>query len=92
MAFQIFIVGSKTMVLEQSSSAYIFITVVDFMTDKVTVGIIQKVLTVASNQVLTFDAVFSQTLSIICLNSSLSLAHNGLRHSVIGCKICAVLL
>ena len=92
MAFQIFIVGSKTMVLEQSSSAYIFITVVDFMTDKVTVGIIQKVLTVASNQVLTFDAVFSQTLSIICLNSSLSLAHNGLRHSVIGCKICAVFL
>ena len=92
MAFQIFIVGSKTMVLEQSSSAYIFITVVDFMTDKVTVGIIQKVLTVASNQVLTFDAVFSQTLSIICLNSSLSLAHNGLRHSVIGCKICAIFL
>ena len=62
------------------------------MTDKVTVGIIQKVLTVASNQLLTFDAVFSQTLSIICLNSSLSLAHNGLRHSVIGCKICAVFL
>ena len=60
------------------------------MIDKVTVGIIQKVLTVASNQLLTFDVVFSQTLSIICLNSSLSLAHNGLRHSVIGCKICAV--
>ena len=37
------------------------------MTDKVTVGIIHKVLTIAANQLLTFDALFSQTLSTVCL-------------------------
>ena len=56
------------------------------MIDEVTVRIIQKVLVIAANQLLTFDAVFAQTLSIICLNSSLFLVRNGWRHIVIGCK------
>ena len=60
------------------------------MIDKVTVRIIHKVLAIAANQLLTFDAVFAQTLSIICLNSSLFLVQNGWRHIVIGCKRCAV--